>query len=80
MGGIVKSNSERGAEFQSRARNTLTQWLGVHFNTEISLPIGSPPKDHRFDLVSEDRRYVGEAKAFSWTASGNTPSAKITTL
>jgi hypothetical protein len=33
-----------------------------------------------FDFASGDRRYVGEAKSFTWTISGNTPSAKITTL
>jgi hypothetical protein len=47
---------------------------------EVALPIGNPPKSHPFDLVSRDHRYVGEAKAFTWTISANVPSAKITTL
>ena len=47
---------------------------------EISMPIGHPPKSRPFDLASATRRVVGECKAFTWTASGNVPSAKVTTL
>jgi hypothetical protein len=54
--------------------------LGEPFDTEVWFAIGSPPKEHRFDLASRSRSTVCECKAFSWTASGNIPSAKITTL
>lgn len=36
-----------------------------------------PPKNHKFDLASTDRRYVGETKNYTWTESGNMPSAKM---
>jgi hypothetical protein len=76
----MASNSERGRVFQDRAHRALVKWLGVDMEMEVELSIGSPPKLHRFDLASLDRAYVGEAKAFAWTVSGNIPSAKITTL
>src|SRR5712691_8168568 len=77
---VMKSNTEKGKEFQITARDALSKLLGVQFDMEVKLPIGSPPQFHAFDLASVDRRYVGEAKAFTWTVSGKTPSAKITTL
>lgn len=76
----MESNTQRGKQFQLQARDALAKWLGVQFDTEVSLPIGNPPKSHAFDLACEDRRYAAEAKAFTWTISGNIPSAKITTL
>ena len=54
--------------------------LGEPFETEVWFAIGSPPKERRFDLASRSRSIVCECKAFTWTASGNVPSAKITTL
>jgi hypothetical protein len=74
------SNTGRGKEFQVLARCAVSRFLGAEFDMEVALPIGNPPKLHFFDLVSRDHRYVGEAKAFAWTISGNVPSAKITTL
>ncbi len=74
------SNTGKGKEFQALARRAVSRLLGVEFDMEVALPIGNPPKPHPFDLVSRDHRYAGEAKAFTWTISGNVPSAKITTL
>lgn len=74
------SNAARGKAFQVRAVKALQLELGEPFDMEVSLPIGNPPKFRSFDLASRSRRYVGECKAFTWTAGGNTPSAKITTL
>ncbi|MEN6622995.1 MAG: hypothetical protein ABFD50_15795, partial [Smithella sp.] len=51
--------------------------FGARFNLEQQIPIGNPPKDHKFDLVSEDRQYIGESKNYSWTEGGNVPSAKM---
>ena len=74
------SNTEKGKRFQFSAKGAVEQWVGLPFELEVKLPVGNPPKLHAFDLASLDRKYVGEAKAFSWTQSGNNPSAKITTL
>ena len=74
------SNTQRGKQFQVLAHRALSRFLAIEFDIEVALPIGNPPKLHPFDLASRDRRYVGEAKAFTWTVTGNVPSAKITTL
>jgi hypothetical protein len=58
----------------------LGAYLGEEFTLEAELPIGTPPKPHRFDLVSRSGSVVCECKAYSWTAGKNVPSAKITTL
>ncbi len=74
------SNTQRGKDFQVLAHRAISRYLRIEFDMEVLLPIGNPPKLHPFDLASRDRRYVGEAKAFTWTIAGNVPSAKITTL
>jgi hypothetical protein len=53
---------------------------GINFDEEVPLPIGVPPQNHRFDLVSPDRRCVGECKCYSFTKQDNVPSAKLSTL
>lgn len=72
-----RDNPRRGREFQELSASVLGEHWGATFDLDVPFPIGSPPKQHRFSLVSTDRRYVGEAKNFSWTASGNMPSAKM---
>jgi hypothetical protein len=74
------SHVERGREFQERVRRILEGWLEEPVETEVLLPVGDPPKLHRFDLASRSRSHVCECKSFTWTAGGNVPSAKITTL
>lgn len=79
-GGAVLSNAGRGSAFQLRAQAAVSKLLAVALHLEVAVPVGNPPKLHTFDLGSPDRSWIGEVKAFTWTASGNTPSAKITTL
>jgi hypothetical protein len=74
------SNWQRGKAFQLIAREAVERLIAEPVGLEISIPIGVPPKTRLFDLASATKRIVGECKAFSWTASGNVPSAKITTL
>ena len=59
------------------AAKILSQHFKTEFYTDYPISIGDPPKEHRFDLVSADHRYVGECKNYSWTESGNVPSAKM---
>jgi hypothetical protein len=73
-------NPRRGREFQGLAASVLSDFWGVSFELEVAFPIGNPPKEHRFDLASSDRRFVGEAKCYSWTATGNMPAAKMAVL
>ena len=70
-------NPTKGKEFQELAAEVLSSYIGVDFNIEYPIAIGNPPKPHNFDLASEDLRYVGESKNYSWTESGNVPSAKM---
>ena len=77
MPSINQLNPERGRTFQKRASDVLSQHFGVEFHIDYPIAIGTPPKKHKFDLVSIEQRYVGECKNYSWTESGNIPSAKM---
>ena len=73
------SNSGKGTLFEDEAEKALLDAYGYRFNREVGIGIGEPPKRHRFDLVDPTTNTVVECKAFTWTVSGNMPSAKITT-
>jgi hypothetical protein len=77
---LNSDNTKKGRDFQLRAQQALEGALGFEFDLEVKLPIGVPPKTHPFDLASRNRTIVAECKAYTWTESGNVPSAKITTL
>jgi hypothetical protein len=77
---VPVSNTAAGRAFQERVGRILGQRFGEEFILEKELPLGTPPKPHRFDLVSRSGSVVCECKAYTWTAGGNVPSAKITTL
>ena len=70
-------NTAKGRDFQAKATKILSRHFEVGFHTEHSIPIGKPPKEHKFDLASDDLRFIGESKNYSWTVSGNVPSAKM---
>ena len=44
---------------------------------EKKLPIGCPPKDHKFDIVDKGNTIAIECKRYTWTVTGNVPSAKM---
>ena len=80
------SNSDNpriGAEFQRQVRDWFSNEYNMTFNLEVQIPIGSKLidpsqyKNHKFDIVSEDGSYVIECKCYTWTVSGNVPSAKM---
>jgi hypothetical protein len=73
------SNTERGKAFQLLCRDALKRVLGRDFDLEVPIQIGSG-KPHTFDLATRERDIIAECKAFAFTATGNNPSAKITTL
>ncbi len=70
-------NHEKGRKFQEVASIILGKMFGVQFDNNVAVPIGNPLKDHKFDLVSRDRDIICECKNYSWTKSGNVPSAKM---
>ena len=73
-------NPKIGAEFQTKAAKKLEEHFKVKFIEEVKIPIGCPPKDHKFDCVSENKEIVAECKCYTWTDSGNSPSAKLSKL
>lgn len=70
-------NPGKGALFQRQ----VWEWFQNHYNTgfelEKKVPIGNPPKDHKFDIVSTDSTIAIECKRYTWTETGNVPSAKM---
>lgn len=79
-GDRLDSNVARGSAFQDLSASVLGAHFGCQFLLEVPIAIGEPAKNHRFDLVSNDGRRVGECKSFTWTGTGNMPGAKITTV
>ncbi len=74
------SNSENplvGKKFEIVVQAALQNKFGLDFEIEKKILIGNPAKAHRFDLVSCDERFVIECKCYTWTESGNVPSAKM---
>jgi hypothetical protein len=70
-------NPRKGRVFQEKSAEILSKYFGIDFHLDYPIPIGNPPKDHKFDLVSTDKQIVGECKNYSWTETGNVPSAKM---
>ena len=76
----MKSNVERGTSFSKAARSILERHLTLVFEAEVPLPVGDPPKLHKFDLASAQREWVLECKNLAWRANGGIPQAKITSI
>lgn len=66
--------------FQELSKVLLSEYYNKTFNVDIAIPIGEPAKEHKFDCVSEDKQYVAECKCYTWTETGNTPSAKMAAI
>ncbi len=73
-------NAVKGYEFQNIAAEILGDYFHILFRCENPIPIGDPPKQHKFDLVSKDMKYIGECKDYKWTSGENVPSAKISSV
>ena len=71
------SNTYVGRTFQEAVQSILEGKYHGCFEQEVTIPIGRPPKGHRFDLANSDRTIVAECKCYTWTESGNIPSAKL---
>ncbi len=77
---IENTNSENqhvGRKFQEFVQSILKEKYNTYFEKEVAIPIGKPLKNHKFDLANEDRSIVAECKCYTWTGSGNVPSAKM---
>lgn len=74
------SNREKGDSFAGRVGQYLER-EGYRVTREYSVEVGLRRlrrKVHRFDYGSES--LLVECKFYDWTAGGNSPSAKISTL
>ena len=77
---MANTNSENphvGRRFQELVKTVLEGACSTAFEQEASVPIGRPPKAHKYDLANKDRSIVAECKCYTWTDSGNVPSAKL---
>ena len=70
-------NPKNGADFQKQVWGYFVKKYGPGFELEKKIPIGEPPKDHKFDIVNSDLGIVIECKRYTWTETGNVPSAKM---
>ena len=79
------SNSEHskiGADFQKAVQDYFVRKYMAEFELEKKIKIGISigevePKDHEFDIVSSEKMIVIECKRYTWTETGNVPSAKM---
>ncbi|MDB5632673.1 MAG: hypothetical protein JWR49_1528 [Tardiphaga sp.] len=73
----ASSNAAVGREFEEAAQ-IFFHSEGVVLARNFVVPVGYKlRKNKRFDLGSASPRILVECKSYTWTASGNRPSAKI---
>ena len=72
-----KDNPHVGATFQSKVAEYFRKTYQKEFELEKKIAIGNPGKDHKFDIVAYDGSVVIECKCYTWTETGNIPSAKM---
>lgn len=76
----MSTNSEnpaKGAAFQKSVQEWFSLSRNENFISEKAIMIGVPPKPHKFDLSNENCSVVVECKCYTWTETGNVPSAKM---
>jgi hypothetical protein len=76
----MNTNSENprvGKTFQIAVQHWFEETLHMPFKMEQKIAIGNPAKLHSFDIASLDGNIVIECKCYTWTESGNVPSAKM---
>ena len=74
------SNSDHpmiGSVFQKQVLEWFQKEYGIEFELEKKIPIGYPAKDHKFDIVDTAGKIAIECKRYTWTETGNVPSAKM---
>ena len=70
-------NPNNGATFQRQVLKWFERNHNAKFELEKKIPIGSPAKDHKFDIVDASGTIAIECKRYTWTETGNVPSAKM---
>ena len=73
----VSSNTEAGRDFEDAA-HIFFDTAGIKLARGFSAPVGYKVKKNKlFDLGSAEPPILVECKSYTWTESGNSPSAKI---
>lgn len=70
-------NPRNGAAFQKDVLTWFEKHYGTEFELEKKIPIGEPAKEHKFDIVNAELHIAIECKRYTWTETGNVPSAKM---
>ena len=70
-------NPRNGADFQRQVLEWFRKNYDSDFELEKKIPIGNPAKDHKFDIVDTAGTIAIECKRYTWTETGNVPSAKM---
>ena len=76
----MNKNSENprvGKAFQIAVKEWFEEAYTQSFEIEHKIAIGRPAKKHSFDIASLDESVVIECKCYTWTETGNIPSAKM---
>ena len=76
----MNTNSENpkvGREFQEKVRRWFQKNTEENYALEYPIYIGKPARPHKFDAANESETIVIECKCYTWTDSGNIPSAKL---
>ena len=71
------NHSKIGTIFFLLVRDWFQQTYNKKFELEKKIAIGSPAKEHRFDIIDEFEKFAIECKRYTWTETGNIPNAKI---
>ena len=77
---MMNKNSENprvGKDFQLAVKEWFEEAYTSPFEIERKIAIGRPAKLHSFDVSSLDESIVVECKCYTWTETGNVPSAKM---
>lgn len=61
MANLNSENPHVGRKFQEFVQTILKEKYNTYFEQEAAIPIGRPPKEHKFDLANADRSIVAEA-------------------
>ena len=80
---VSNSNSENpkiGRRFQEKVKQWFEMNEKTTFELEYPILIGYPAKLHKFDIADKSQKIVIECKSYTYTNTGNIPSAKLTTL
>lgn len=76
----MNSNSENprvGRLFQIQVQQWFQAVRKEVYQLEVPIAIGNPAKPHKFDLANSSGKTVVECKCYTWTETGNVPSAKM---